>query len=469
MSSYPHNRLYDPVRYDVQNYAFADLASYARLGPKNGIAASDAQWRHATQVIPGGTQTLSKGPSCFVEGVSPKFLQRGKGGRVWDVDGNEYIDFVLACFPLTLGYGHPVVDAAIKAQLEDGITFSMMHPLEAEVADRVIDAIPGAEMVRFSKNGSDVTAMAVRLARHLTGRERVACLGYHGFQDWYISTTDRSFGIPQAVKDLTSTFRYNDIDSLHALFARHPGEIACVIMEPVLFEAPQDGFLEKVKELAHANGALLIFDEMLTGFRFGRGGAQEFFGVIPDLATFGKGMANGMPIGALTGLARYMQAFEQVFFSSTYGGEALTLAAAKAVLDFYKDNDVAAHLWRNGSIIFDNFRNQIERKGLQNHVSMTGFPVRNQLVFKDKNGEPNYLMNALFQQEMTRRGIICYATIGVCWAHAEDDLVYTAKAFGEMLDVMADGLADNDFARLLQGKPSAPVFKALRDQRQTAN
>ena len=443
---------------------------FDKLGNRNGLQHTDTLWRRALEVIPAGTQTLSKGPGCFVDGFSPKYLRRGKGARVWDVDGNEYLDYCLACFPLTLGYGHPAIDQAIQRQLADGITFSMMHPLEVEVAERLVRAIPCAEMVRFAKNGSDVTAAAVRLARHITGRERIACFGYHGAQDWYIATTDRNFGIPGAVRALTHTFKYNDIGSLQALFTAHPGEFACVIMEPSIFETPRDGFLEQVKELTHANGALLAFDEMLTGFRMARGGGQEYFGVEPDLATFGKGIANGMPLGVLVGRAEHMREFDKVFFSTTYGGEALTLAAAAAGLDFYEQNDVIGKLWRSGGTVMDGFAGHVAAKQLGAHVSVAGFPVRMQLSFHDIAGAPSHLYAAIYQQEMFRRGIMCYTGVmSVSYAHTDAELDYTVKSFGEALDVLAAAVASNDPEKFLEGKPPVPVFRALREQRTTGN
>jgi len=459
---------YDTSEINVLNY-MPDQSIYGSLGPKHGIQKSDQLWKHALEVIPAGTQTLSKAPMSFVDGVSPKYLKSGKGSHVWDVDGNEYIDYVLGCFPITLGYTFPEVDQAIQRQLKEGITFSMMNPLEVEVADQLIELIPGAEMVRFAKNGSDVTAMAVRLARHITGRERVACVGYHGFQDWYIATTDRSFGIPESVKELTKTFKYNDIESLKELLQQHPEEYACIIMEPSLFELPKNNFLQEVKDLAQEYGSLLIFDEMLSGFRYALGGAQELFGVIPDLATFGKGVANGMPIGVLVGLEKYMSSFEKVFFSSTYGGEALTLAAAKATLDFYENNPVIDQLWRNGKILFDNIQRLIIDKKMENYVSIIGLPVRFQVVFKDINGEANYFLNALYQQEMTKRGIICFANPGVSYSHTIDEQLYTAWCFGEMLNVMKKAIENGNIEGFIEGNPSQPVFKALREQKQTAN
>ncbi len=462
------NAYYDPERMDADNFPY-DSAKFAHLGPKAGIVNSESLWQRALKVIPGGSQTLSKAPGCFVDGYSPKYLARGKGSHVWDADGNEYIDYGLGCLPITLGYSFPEVDDAIKAQLADGITFTMMHELEVEVAERLTSMIPGAEMVRFAKNGSDVTAMSVRLARHVTGRNRIACMGYHGFQDWYIATTDRNFGIPDVVKALTHTFMFNDIDSLKKLFDEHPDEFAAVIMEPAIFEFPKPGFLEEVKELTHANGALLIFDEMITGMRFAKGGGQEFFGVTPDLGCFGKGIANGMPIGVLAGLEKYMSLFEKVFFSSTYGGEVVTLAAARAGLDYYNQNPVIPRLWRTGKILFDNFEKAIAARDLGDNVSVIGFPVRFQVVLKSDEPENDHLLNALFLQEMTRRGIVGWAVFGLSYSHTDEDLIHTARAFGEMLDVVKKALASGDIHSFIEGNAPQPVFKGLREKKQTAN
>lgn len=459
---------YDPGAFRPGVFKVSEVET-SDLGIRHLMTNSESLWDRALSMIPGGSQTLSKAPGCFVDGVSPKYLKRGKGARVWDVDGNQYIDYCMACFPLTLGYCVPEIDEAIKAQLADGITFSMMHPLEVAVAERLIERIPCAEMVRFAKNGSDATSAAVRLARYITGRGKVACCGYHGFQDWYIGTTDRHFGIPEVVRQMTIPFRYNDIQSLKDIFVKHKNEIACVIMEPTLYEFPKGGFLEQVKALVREQGALLVFDEMLTGFRLAEGGGQELFGVLPDLATFGKGITNGMPVGVLVGPEEHMRHFDKVFFSTTYGGEALTLAAAVAALDFYREHSVIRRLWKSGKIIMDNFNLLAQQKGLSNNVRVIGYPVRQQIIFKDRSGEPNYLLTALFQQEMFKRGIVCYAGLGFSYSHTDSDLMYTVQAFGETLEVIAKAIEANDPGRFLEGKPAEPVFRALRDQRQTSN
>jgi glutamate-1-semialdehyde aminotransferase len=240
-------------------------------------------------------------------------------------------------------------------------------------------------------------------------------------------------------------------------------------MEPTLYEFPKDGFLEQVQALAHEHGALLVFDEMLTGFRLAEGGGQELFGVVPDLATFGKGIANGMPIGVLAGPERYMRHFDKVFFSTTYGGEALTLAAAVATLDFYRHRGVIRRLWKAGKIILDNFNWLVREAGLRDHVGVIGYPVRQQMIFRDRSGQPNYLLTALFQQEMFKRGIVCYAGLGFSYSHTDAELMYTVEAFRETLAVLARAIEADDPRRFLEGKPAEPVFRSLRDQRQTSN
>ncbi len=228
------------------------------------IDQSNSIWDRANKVIPAGTQTLAKGPSQWVRGVAPKYLQRGCGSRVWDVDGNEYIDLTMAVGPVSLGYAYPAVDQAIRAQLSDGITFTLMHPLEVEVAELLSRIVPGAEMVRFSKTGCDVTSAAIRLARAFTGRPHVLCCGYHGWHDWYVSVTDRAHGVPPAVSQLTYTFEYNDLDSVVDAI---DDSVAAIILEPTVFEAPKPGFLEGLRHICDEHGTVLIFDEMWTGFR----------------------------------------------------------------------------------------------------------------------------------------------------------------------------------------------------------
>lgn len=266
------------------------------------IKKSDEYYQKALKLIPAVTQTLAKGPGQNIKGVAPKYLVKGKGSHVWDADGNEYLDYLMAIGPLSLGYAYDRVDEAIIKQLEDGITFSLMHPLEVEVAELINQIVPNAESIRYSKTGADVTSAAVRLARAFTGRNKILCCGYHGWHDWYISVTDRNKGIPQAIQDLTFTFNYNDIQSVKDSIDE---DTAAVILEPFVFEEPKNNFLQELREVCTANGTLLIFDEMWTGFRIAVGGAQEYFGVKADLACFSKALANGMPVAILTGKKKY--------------------------------------------------------------------------------------------------------------------------------------------------------------------
>ena len=267
-------------------------------------AQSEALLARAEQVIPLGSQTFSKSRIAYPHGVSPFFIERGQGCQVWDVDGNQYLDFVSSLLCVTLGYADADVNSAVSRQLADGVIFSLPHKLETEVAEQLVELIPCAEQVRFGKNGSDATAAAIRLARAVTGREHVAVCGYHGWQDWYIGSTTRDLGVPAAVKALTHSFSYNNLASLEALFSQYP--LAAVILEPMNLNWPEPGFLEGIRALCDRHGAVLIFDEIITGFRFAIGGAQQLFGVTPDLACFGKGMANGLPISALA-VANWVQ------------------------------------------------------------------------------------------------------------------------------------------------------------------
>ena len=329
-----------PERAAKQGTAISNQGYYRSLygqahggpAPKRRLTESQAWLERARKVIPTCAQTFSKAPTQYVQGTAPVFLQRGKGCRVWDVDGNEYIDYVQGLLPNILGYAHDEVNQAATAQLAEGHSFTLPHPVEVELAERLVRLIPCAEMVRFGKNGSDATSGAVRAARAFTGRDHVACCGYHGWQDWYIGSTTRHAGVPNAVRALTHPFSYNDLSSLEKLLKEFPNQFAAVIMEPTNFVEPAPGFLESVRELAHKHGALLIFDEICSGFHLGLGGAQKLYGVTPDLACFGKAMGNGFPISCVVGRADVMRLFDEIFFSFTFAGEVASMAAAMKVL-----------------------------------------------------------------------------------------------------------------------------------------
>jgi len=420
------------------------------------IRQSDHLHARAEGLIPACTQTLAKGPGQHVRGVAPKYLRRGRGAHVWDVDGNEYIDLQMAIGPISLGYCHPAVDRAIREQLEDGITFSLTHPLEVEVAELVRACVPGAEMVRFSKTGCDVTSAAVRLARAFTGRRKVLCCGYHGWHDWYISVTDRRRGIPDDVAALTHTFEYNDIASLERAI---DGDTACVVLEPVVFEMPRPGFLEELRALCTRRGVLLIFDEMWTGFRLALGGAQEYFGVTADLACFSKAVANGMPLSVLTGRAEVMKLLErEVFFFTTFGGEALSLAAAKATISELRAHDVPAHLAAQGRKLRDGYNAAARELGL-GYTRAVGPDPRNMVVF---DGERALLMKSYMQQELLRRGVLWGGFHNMSLAHDDADIERVLAAYQEALASLRDVVRRDSTESLreaLLGEPIEPMFR----------
>lgn len=432
------------------------MPNQVKLNPQlPDITASNALWQRAQGLIPAGTQTLAKGPTQFSNGVAPKYLARGQGSRVWDVDGNEFLDYNAGLGPLILGYCHPAVDAAIRRQLEDGITFSLMHPLEVELAELMRDCIPHAESVRFSKTGCDVASAAVRLARAYTGRERVLCCGYHGWHDWYISVTDRNAGVPASVGELTHTFNYNDIDSV---IQSIDDETACVILEPFVFERENGSFLSGLREVCDFHGTLLVFDEMWTGFRCALGGAQQYFGVRADLSLFSKAMANGMPISAITGQRDVMSLLEKdVFFFTTFGGEALSLAAARACIGFIQDHDVTGYIARLGQELLQGLNGLIAFHGLD-YVTVSGYPFRTIMNFSPNAGNP-LEMKTLVQQELLRRGILWAGTHNLSYSHTPADIVYTLEAFSESLGVLKQAVESGNVLGRLKGEPVQAVFR----------
>jgi glutamate-1-semialdehyde 2,1-aminomutase len=409
--------------------------------------------------IPLGTQTFSKSKTQYPWGISPFFIKTGKGSHVWDLDGNEYIDMINSLAAVTLGYNDPDVNNAVKTQLDEGIIFSLPHPLETLVAEEIIAMVPSAEMVRFGKNGSDATAGAIRLARAHTNRDRVAVCGYHGWQDWYIGATARNRGVPESVRKLTHTFAYNDLDSLRKLFQEWPDQFAVVIMEPMNVVEPAPGFLAEAKALAHKHGALFVFDETITGFRFSNGGAQEYFNVVPDLSTFGKGVANGYPLSVLAGRADLMRLMEEIFFSFTFGGETLSLAAALATLQKLRREPVVATLRKQGQKIIDGARSLIQAHALNDVLSIAGNPTWSFLLFKDAPPYQQWQIKTLFLQEMFARGVLIIGTHNMSYSHSDDDIKKVLAAYDQVFPILALAVRERKLETLLKCKPLEPLFK----------
>jgi glutamate-1-semialdehyde aminotransferase len=418
------------------------------------------QWLdRARLTVPGASQTFSKGANQFVRGASPLFLERGRGARVWDVDGHEYLDFTMGLCAVTLGYADPDVNAAVAAQLERGIIFTLPHPLEAEVAETLCRLVPCAEMVRFGKNGSDATSGAVRLARAYTGRDVVVACGYHGWQDWYIGSTTRSLGVPKAVRELTMTFAYNRIETLEQIFDSNPGRVAAVIMEPVGVVAPLPGFLSAVRELCSRHGALLVFDEIVTGFRLALGGAQEYYGVVPDLACFGKGMSNGFPLAALVGRRDVMRLLEDVFFSFTAGGEAASLAACLATIDKMQRAQVIPHLWRHGEALRDEVNRLAAACGMGAAIRCVGLGPRSVVTFETPDGAPWWELKSLFLQECVGRGLLFSGAHNMALCHGDAEVAAACRVYGEVLPLVAEAVGAGGVGARLQGPPCEPVFR----------
>jgi glutamate-1-semialdehyde 2,1-aminomutase/spore coat polysaccharide biosynthesis protein SpsF len=426
-----------------------NLRSYAR---------SEALLKRALDVIPLGTQTFSKSYQQFVRNAMPQMLVSGDGCRVVDADGQSYIDYLLGLLPIVLGYRDPDVDAAIRTQLDSGITFSLPTPLEADLAERLVRLIPCADMVRFGKNGSDATSAAIRLARAHTRRDGVIVCGYHGWHDWYIATTSRHLGIPDAVRKLTTSFPFNRPDALEDLLKANPDGYAAVIMEPVGAEEPAPGFLAEVRRLTEKYGVVLVFDEIIAGFRIHLGGAQAEYGVTPDLACFGKSMANGMPISAIVGRRDIMMLMNDIFFSGTFGGEALSLAAAIATLDKLEREDVVARLRRRGRSLAARVNALAGRHGLTDLLRVGGADWWPRWKYGKLPLDSN-LFQSLLRQEAAQNGLILLATFNLCLAHDSDAIEEeTAAALDATFAALRAALDSGDPASHLRGEAIRPTF-----------
>lgn len=438
------------------------------MGPRfNQFQTSTSLQARAHRLIPGGCHTYAKGDDQYPI-LAPGFIARGMGCRVWDADGNEYIEYGMGNRAVGLGHAYPPVIAAVRAQLAHGCNFTRPATIELECAEQFLALIDRAEMVKFCKDGSDATSGAIRLARAYTGRDLVACCADHPFfstDDWFIGTTPMNAGIPEAVQALTLTFRYNDLDSARDLFARHPGRIAALILEAARTEEPRDGFLHRLRDLCHANGALLIIDEMITGFRWHQRGAQHVYDITPDLSCFGKALANGFSVSALAGRHEIMRLGgldatdrPRVFLlSTTHGAETHALAAALATMRIYRDEPVIEHLIRQGTRLKTAIDQVIVQHGLTGFVEIVGRPSCLLYVTRDLDGLPSQAFRTLLLQETIRRGILMPSLV-VSYCHADDDIDRTVSAIDGALAVYRDAL-DAGVSRFLVGRPSQPVMR----------
>lgn len=418
------------------------------------------------RVVPGGCHTYAKGDDQYPE-LSPGFIARGEGCHVWDVDGNEFIEYGMGLRSVTLGHAYPEVVAAVRDSLALGTNFTRPASLELECAEAFLQIVDGAGMVKFTKDGSTATTAALRLARAFTGRDLVGVCAEHPFfsyDDWFIGTTTMDGGIPESGRSLTVPFHFNDLASVEALFAAHPGQVAALFLEPARTEEPAAGFLSGLQALCRKNGAVLVFDEMITGFRWHLGGAQKAYGVAPTLSTFGKALANGFSLSALCGTRDIMQLGSgrrdegRVFLlSTTHGAETPSLAAALATMDVYRREPVVEHLHRQGQRLGEGVSQRAEMRGLGRHVRVIGRPCNLVYSTLDPDGEPSQAFRTLFLQETIRRGVLMPSLV-VSYSHSDEDIDRTLDAVDGALEVYGRALEDG-VEKHLVGRPSRMVFE----------
>ena len=413
----------------------------------------------AEKLIPLGSQTFSKSRTQYPVGISPLYVDRAKGCHTWDIDGNKYIDLVSSLASITLGYQNRQVNRAIRKQLNTGTIFSLPGKLEFEVAEKIVNLVPSAEQVRFGKNGTDATSAAIRLARAVTGRQVIAVCGYHGWQDWYIGSTTRNKGVPSAVSDLTKSFGFNNLESVKEIFEQNPGNVAAVILEPMNLSWPEANFLEEVRALCTKQGSVLIFDETITGFRFSKGGAQELFGVLPDLTTLGKGIANGFPLSAVVGKREIMTEMNEIFFSGTFGGELLSLAAANEVLAQHLENKVVPKLYEAGESLNHATQETLEDNHLSEVLELSGHPTWRFLTWKDHESASALEIKTYFMQECFKEGILVLGAHNVTTAHSRNIIERIGHKYSQIFFRLSQSLENNALKSRLEVAPLQPLFK----------
>ncbi len=444
----------------------SELVEKTTVKQIHNFTRSNALRPKAHALIPGGAHTYAKGDDEYPQ-LSPGFISHGKGCHVWDVDGNEYIEYGMGLRSVTLGHAYERVVEAAYRQMLKGVNFVRPAAIEVECAEQFLSLIKGAEMVKFAKNGSDVTTAAVKLARAFTGRDLVAVCADHAFfstDDWFIGSTPMPAGIPQAIRNLTVKFNYNDIASVQALFEQYPNQIACIVLEAEAEEQPKDNFLHEALRVCHENGALMIIDEIITGFRLHLGGAQRIYDIVPDLSTFGKALGNGFAISALTGrkdvmeLGGLMHAQERVFLlSTTFGAETHALAAALEVMQIYQEEPVIEHLYHAGNRLIEGLEQVIDTVGVRGFFELHGRPVNLVFATKDQTGKRSQPFRTLFMQECIKRGLLMPSLV-VSYSHSDTDVDQTIAAIADALIIYKKALEDG-VEHYLVGSPVAPVFR----------
>lgn len=421
----------------------------------------------AHKYIPAGAHTYSRTDEAFAWNV-PRIIERCKGAYCWDVDGNKWLDYSMACRSVTVGYNYDRISQAAIAQIMNGNTASKASKIEVDAAELLCNLIPWADMVKFAKNGSTVTSAATKLARAYTGKKYILRCKEHSFfsyDDWFIGDTACPRGIPEEIRKLTLQFNYNDIDSVKKAFEEHKGEIACMIMEPVEFEEPRDNFLQKAKNICHENGAVFILDEMISGFRWHLQGASKYYGVEPDLVTYGKGMANGFSMAALAGKREIMElggiekkGTERVFLvSTTHGAEMSGLGAFVETMKVYQELNVVDQLWKAGKEIQNAIHSIAKEYGIEDKVYTKGASCSFDIATLDADGKPSFDFRSLLFQEMAKHHILMNC-VSLCYEHGEEEIEMTIKAYRDALKVYSQAL-EFGVDKYLEGPAIKPVFR----------
>lgn len=437
------------------------------------VPRSMALFQRALELIPGGTQLISRRPSRFASGVSPVYAVKAKGARFWDVDGFEYIDWVSGIGAIILGYADPVVDDAVHEQIRSGTMYSVNHELEIELAEELVRSIPCAEMVRYAKCGGEACAMAVRIARGATGRDRVLFCGYHGWHDWYLAANLNAeanlnahlfpgiepIGVPKALAGTAIPFPYGDLSVLGQLLDDQRGQVAAVIMEPLRSEEPPPGYLAGVAQVTREHGAVLIFDEVSAGLRFGMGGAQGYVGVTPDMAVFAKSMSNGYPMGAVVGKREVMEPSARMFISSTYWSDTIGLRASLTTFREVRKRAVPAYLQRFGAELKKRLNQAAVDTGLA--VRCQGLDVHPALQFQTDDPQTKTRLATLFIQEMAKRGCHGYTSFYLNAAQGPAELDQTVAAARATFGLMANGLQMGTIDRMIECDLQQDAFRRL--------
>ena len=439
---------------------------------EHSVSRSLEIYERAKALIPGTTQLISRRPTRAALGVSPIYAERAKGCRIWDVDGNEYIDWTSAVGPVILGYADEVVDAAVCAQIERGSIYSIVQESAVELAEELVRIVPSAEMVRYCKGGGEACTIAVRIARGVTGRDKVLFCGYHGWHDWYQAANIGAerlaehlfngiepIGVPRCLEGTAMPFTYGDLDELEGLLKSHAGALACIIMEPLRSDEPPAGYLDGVRALASRYGVVLIFDEVSSGFRIARGSAQEYAGVTPDISVFAKAISNGYPMGAVVGKREFMEPAAQMFISSAYWDDNIGIAAALATLRELERRDAVAHFNHIGALFKEQVNAAAAAVGLD--AACEGIAAHPRIRIGADDAAVAAKVNALFIQENARRGVILATGFMFNCAHGEAEVAQTAAVLRQSFAKIAEGLDRGTLDQLLKVPPQAELFRRL--------